>query len=365
MHYSVIYRNKSGQRESKVFEAANRAELFRVLENEKISAIRIDEVNNLDTREKYTAITRFKIIFALTTLILVVLGVGYYFINDEEKTPIKQSAKKDVIPSIPKIKAAQEKPPKKVELPSQKEEKKVDPRYAIPEGAYRDERGILRTPTGRRILEREPTRFLSMRSSNRPRVFTASAEEDIARLIVARPGQFFIPGVYGQRFINSFKKSLEQPTIILEEDSEETKELKRQVIEIKADLKARMDAGEDISKIMEETENELRAMSAYQKDLTSELKALRLDDSVSDEEFEDYVKAANILLKERGMGEIKMPKIHQARLKQLREMYKARQLEREKTNKVKRRKVNEKIVSNGWDALCNHHICHIVSNSNS
>ena len=119
----------------------------------------------------------------------------------------------------------------------------------------------------------------------------------------------------------------------MEEDSEETKELKRQVIEIKADLKARMDAGEDISKIMEETENELRAMSAYQKDLTSELKALRLDDSVSDDEFEDYVKAANILLKERGMGEIKMPKIHQARLQQLREMNKARQLEREKNLK--------------------------------
>ena len=328
MHYSVTYRNKSGQRESKVFEAANRAELFRVLENEKISAIRVGEVNNLDTREKYTAITRFKIIFALTTLILAILGVGYYFIKN--KSPIKQSVKKNVVSSTPKVKTTQTKPLKKAEQPSPKEEKKVDPRYAVPEGAYRDERGILRTPTGRRILEREPTRFLNMRSSDRPRVFTASAEEDIAKLIVAKPGQFFIPGVYGQRFINSFKKSLEQPTIILEEDSEETKELKRQVIEIKADLKARMDAGEDISKIMEETENELRAMSAYQKDLTSELKALRLDDSVSDDEFEDYVKAANILLKERGMGEIKMPKIHQARLKQLREMNKARQLEREK-----------------------------------
>lgn len=331
MHYSVTYRNKSGQRESKVFEAANRAELFRVLENENISAIRVDEANKLDSRKKYTAITRFKIIIALITLVFLILGVGYYFINDEEKTPIKQSVKKDVVPSIPKVKTTQTKPLKKNEQPSSPlNEKKVDPRYAIPEGAYRDERGILRTPTGRRILEREPTRFLSMRSSNRPRVFTASAEEDIAKLIVAKPGQFFIPGVYGQRFINSFKKSLEQPTIILEEDSEETKELKRQVMEIKADLKARMDAGEDISKIMEETENELRAMSAYQKDLTSELKALRLDDSVSGEEFEDYVKAANILLKERGMGEIKIPKIHQARLKQLREMNKARQLEREK-----------------------------------
>ena len=104
MYYSVTYRNKSGQRESKVFEAANRAELFRVLEKEKISAIRIDEVNKLDTREKYTAITKFKIIFALTTLLLAILGVGYYFISVKNKSPINKksqaSSTKDAIRKI-------------------------------------------------------------------------------------------------------------------------------------------------------------------------------------------------------------------------------------------------------------------------
>lgn len=328
MHYSVTYRNKSGQRESQMFEAANRAELFRVLEKEKISAIRIDEVNNLDARKKsFATINRFKIIIVLITLILAILGAGYYFINDKGKSSIKKSAKKNVVPSIPKVKATQTKPQKEVQVPpSPKEEKKLDPRYVVPEGAYRDDRGILRTPTGRRILESKPTRFLRTSRSDKPRIFSSSAEEDIAKLITAKPGQFFVPGKYGSRFLTSFKKALITPTLIMDSDSEETKELKRQVNEIKAELKTRMEAGEDIAKLMKDTEDEMRALMAYKKDITSELKALRLDDSVSDTDFQDYITAANILLKERGMEEVKFPQIHHARLKQLQEFHKKKLL---------------------------------------
>lgn len=265
---------------------------------------------------------------AIAGIVVVVLAsAAAWFVLSRDKgepKPEPKVEKKGQIKEVTPAKAATN-VEEKVDKNSLEWRKKHDPRYFIPEGSYRDERGILRTPTGRRILEELPKRFLSTRRSDKPRVFNSSAEEDIAKLITVEPGQFFMPGNYGPRFLNSFKKSLSQPTLVLESDSEEDKAIKRQVNEVKADLKARMDAGEDIAKIMQDTENELRALSVYKKNLTSELKALRMDENVTQQDFDDYVTAANKMLKERGMGEIKLPKIHEERLQHLREVYKAKQ----------------------------------------
>lgn len=209
--------------------------------------------------------------------------------------------------------------------------KKHDSRYIVPEGAYRAANGRLYAPNGRRILEELPARTLYA-NRGRKRVFQHSAENEIARLLSIEPGKFFVGnGMYNQRFVDSFRESLVTPTLVTKDDTEEEKALKRQVNEVKADLKARMDAGEDICKIMRDTEQELRDLSTYRNDMMKDLHAIRMGQDMSDEDFQTYVDAANKMMKERGLPELKCHKIHESRLKVLRERYQAR--ENEKTNK--------------------------------
>ena len=202
--------------------------------------------------------------------------------------------------------------------------KKHDIRYFVPPDAERRADGHLYTKNGLRILEKLPERTMYA-NGGRKRVFAHSAEHEIARLLSIEPGRFFVGGGnYGPRFVESFVKSIEQPTLPTADDEEETRALKKLVNEVKADLKAKMDAGEDIVQIMKDTERELRSLSMLQQNMQKELVALRLDESVSEQDYYDYVDAANKMLQERGMKGISSPKFAEGQLKYLRERHKAK-----------------------------------------
>ena len=57
--------------------------------------------------------------------------------------------------------------------------------------------------------------------------------------------------------------------------------------------------------------------------MKNELAALRFDENVSEQDYADYVAAANKMLKERGLKEISSSKFVTGQLKYLREHHKA------------------------------------------
>ena len=95
--------------------------------------------------------------------------------------------------------------------------------------------------------------------------------------------------------------------------------------QVKADLAQRLKDGEDIVQIMKDTEKELRTLATFRNDMMKELTALRFDESVTEQDYKDFVEAANRMLKERGLKELSSPAFAEAQLKYIREVHKAKQ----------------------------------------
>lgn len=146
-------------------------------------------------------------------------------------------------------------------------------------------------------------------------LFPNSANRAIAGLLVIEPGTDLIgDDEFGPDFVKSFLQSLAEPIIVGNDDSEEAKALKRAVNETKIELKARYDRGEDIAKIMTETRRELRELGAYRENLTALIDEARRNRDATTESLNDYIKAANKMLEERGCKEIVMPEFYYRQL---------------------------------------------------
>ena len=147
-------------------------------------------------------------------------------------------------------------------------------------------------------------------------IFENSADRAIAGLLVIEPGESLIGDeVFGESFVKSFLRSIEAPIIVSKNDSEEAKALKRAVIETKIDLKARLDAGEDIAKTLTDIRRELRELGAYREELKKEVERIHHGSELSVEEMKEFVDAANIMLEERGAKKIVMPEFYYKQLK--------------------------------------------------
>ena len=270
---------------------------------------------------------------ALVVVVLAALGVWMTLCRREtprQEPPRLEEKPRAVEPTKPKPVVAKEEVVEEEEDRTTLEwHKKHDKRYFVPPDAVRRPNGRLYTKSGRRILEDLPARTIRA-DKDRKIIFDHPAERQIERLLSIEPGKIFVGnGNYGPKFVESFRQSLVQPTLVTKDDDDETKAMKRLVNEVKADLRERMDAGEDITKIMKDTEQELRALAAYRENLKSELAALRFDESVSEADYADYVASANKLLKDRGMKGLSAPVFVEGQLKYLRERRRAIQAQKQ------------------------------------
>ncbi|MBR0504954.1 MAG: hypothetical protein IJJ84_06060, partial [Kiritimatiellae bacterium] len=171
---------------------------------------------------------------------------------------------------------------------------------------YFDERGIERYPGGMRV-RRPAARTVQIEIDPLHR-FKHTSEAQIAGLLEVKPGSMIVGDMkYSYRFVEDFKESLKEPIEILDSDSEYDKQLKRDVIETKKQLKAAMDRGEDIAQIMTDTRNELRKLGQYRDELKKELQKIHREGEYTDQEVEDFTAAANKLLADKGCRPIKMP----------------------------------------------------------
>ena len=149
------------------------------------------------------------------------------------------------------------------------------------------------------------------RRKERPRpayaIFAHESENKIAALISIEPGtQLFGTQVYNERFKEDFMKSCEEPIIITEDDDEFTRQLKSTIIELKIELRDRMRAGEDICQIMADSRKELQRLGMVRREIEKMLKDEVRAKATSDDDIDDYIKAANILLESKGIAPIKI-----------------------------------------------------------
>lgn len=138
------------------------------------------------------------------------------------------------------------------------------------------------------------------------KTFHNYADRQIASLITHRPGDKIVGSPrYENGFKEQFLKSLTEPELPTADDTPEQRQLKRDVAAVKADLKARLDAGEDIAAIMSDTRQKLRELSVYKRELEAEVSKHAHADEVSAEDLADFVAAANRMLEARGIEPFK------------------------------------------------------------
>lgn len=140
------------------------------------------------------------------------------------------------------------------------------------------------------------------------RRFKYESEEQIAMLLETKPGEYMLGDyIVPDRFVVDFNNSLYEEIVVNPDDDEQTKELKEAVSEAKKNLKDAMDRGEDIKKIMRDSYYDLQKLGQYKDDILQELATARKNDSVSADDYEDYVAAANKLLETKGIKPIRHP----------------------------------------------------------
>lgn len=154
------------------------------------------------------------------------------------------------------------------------------------------------------------------KDEGKKKLFHNIADIYISRVVNSTPGNLVVGTVNYDRFEAQFKKALEQPITIDADDTPEEAAKKQAVIDTRAELKKMLDRGEDIAQVMREAEAEGRRLWAYKRSLQLELAKAMKDGKFKADDMQDYVNAANLMLKENGMAPLKYPQFWVNRMRQ-------------------------------------------------
>ena len=141
------------------------------------------------------------------------------------------------------------------------------------------------------------------------KTFPEPSDQLIAGLITIEPGESIVgnPESYYRNFAEQFQASLLNPIRIEKDDDQYTRELKEAVKTTREELVARLKAGEDIVQIMTETRKQYQELGLYRNELKDIVRKNLSDGEISAAEYEDLVKAANIMLEDRGSKPLDLP----------------------------------------------------------
>ena len=315
MTYTVTYRDKSGAKAEVEIEAATRAECMAECKARGIVPVSVREGRAASPRRavkggagraaNVSAAPRGGMwraaILAAAVLAVVCGGLWWWLASREDAPPPAETPKavKDVKavkpPHVPKV------VPSAPAATNAIAAKPKVPAAAPPARKPQSNAHLLvKDPNARVIPHRPPE----------PRRFEFDSEEDIASLLEIQPGEILVGEIkFGKRFLEDFKRSLGKKIEILDTDTTEQRELKEAVTATKEDLRRRMEAGEDICKIMADSRRQLQELGAYKLDLMAELHDIRKSGEWTAEEYTKFVEAANKMLESRGATPIKLPRV--------------------------------------------------------
>lgn len=304
MNWRVAYRGEDGKLSVDVFEAENREALFKALADKGISAVRIEQsVGKSRTGRMGDGGMRKRLVVGMVVTVLV-LGTLYFLTSgtkevgrDAVEKPRRKSAR--IAAVSPKRTAPGSSEAVRPAKPLRFWEVDAAHTNGFTEMQMRKWRKEHMPPPGytnNAVLTRPKPRYA---------IFKHPCENLIAAYLTLKPGEGMIgTPVVGERFRQQFLKSLENPIVVTAEDSPEDARLKRDMIATKTDLKARMDAGEDVCKILSDTHREVQDLARYKSMLQKEVHEAAKNPDMTMQDVDDLLKAANTVLDAKGIAPI-------------------------------------------------------------
>lgn len=302
MKWSVIYRDKNGERIELFFTASSRAELFKILNEKNITAIQIREAPNVSE-----SISRKKLLLKILLLIALIAIAIIVAVVTTETNSLSEGSKREIkktdshlqsttlrkVESKPKEESPNRsstvnkgKKPSKYEIAAriQQEQDKyfasIDPGYEARKKRFVENMG------------KSPFKYYS--------------ERQISAIMSIKSGEFVLMHELHPSLQDDFIQSLKEEIVINKDDDPETIELKKTMIELRPQIKKMLDEGESLAVILDDYRRELMKINQMKRTLRDELnKARRTAKSV--QEIEDWINAANSMLEEYGAEHIKLP----------------------------------------------------------
>lgn len=303
MTFTVTYREKDGTRAEIEIEAANRAACLSECKARGITPMGVREGRSrraVGASPKQKLFTlRFYLFVAIAAIAAIAL---WWWLGGRGETA--RPAEKPAIarPSREPRSVPTSKSPATV---PQSPAPKAISTNAQPSDAVSPSQATEENPPRKLTMAERGIRVAKPRKELRPRRFKYNAEEHIAFFLETEPGDIVFGEIpYGPKFVEDFKASLLEPVAVLPDDSEDVRQLKRSVQEMKEELKAKMDAGEDIAKIMRDARRQLVELGNYRTSLEDELKRIARGGEFNEEEFGKFVGAANKMLEAKGLSPI-------------------------------------------------------------
>ena len=98
------------------------------------------------------------------------------------------------------------------------------------------------------------------------------------------------------------------------DDPDDVKEVKRAVIQTRIELKQAIDRGEDIKIYIKSAYEEAQKLSSYKDMISDELRKLRDEPNLTEEDIDIFVEASNKILESKGIAPIKIGPLTRWRL---------------------------------------------------
>ena len=313
MDWRVTYRAEDGTRATDVFSAANREELFKVLERRGLSAIRVEDYSNkkrshaLLSKRAISPKALVGVCFA-TGIIIATLVILFGRSNQRENGEVDNKPPREIAKSLPNV------------CKVNTSKASIDPSAASSNATGASTTGT--TPLEEKIvevisvvtnadgavIERFKTaegKIRSKQSAPRP-IFDNPSDQIIALAVSgAATGAEMPPIPSLEDADGEFAKSLETEIEIKSSDSEDVKELKKSVIAVREEIRQLLAEGQSFADIIKD-HRELVNKGAAIKEEASRLAKELLDEGDREAAVEFLIKA-NETLRGMGVDEIELP----------------------------------------------------------
>ena len=299
--WRVVYRNTRGAKESQEIDAPDRSQLFKKLDSLGINAISVSPVQEVSNKKKIPcAKSIIFVCIALFTALYIIYNESDVFNVEAPSNPTdKQSVLK-------KERIISKQTPKLPPTIQNKNEVKT------PEGG-RMERGVLVksstviTNSNGSIIENlllSDGRKIMKVSPPEP-VFKNPSDQLIAMALSVKPGQSMPPFPNMKGIDDDFKRSLNEPIVITDKDTDKIKELKSLVMEARAYLQKEIKNGGSVLEALLSYQKELEQISDHHLMAIQEINSIKKTEGI--DAAREFAQKINEAFRLRGIPEVSLP----------------------------------------------------------
>ena len=311
MTYTVKYRDKSGDTVELELDVPNKSAVWPELKKRSISALSVREGAAKKRAKKPSgAKSPSPLRGVLAGLCVVAMAVGaWFFFKDGQKTDApavgnKPKRVKEIKPEKPKA-ARPSASTNKTEVAKPNPNEKMH--FGVPHSEWVKLSHEEKVALGQAAYDAEAAKidstYLERKKAHdaeiAARPFKHTSENVISSIFSLNYGDHVLMGDFHPTLQDDFLKSLDDPIVINDDDSEEVKRQKEEMIILKPKIKQLIDQGYTLKEILDDYRNSIAKVQELEFNLRKELDEIKRT-STSVEEVRDFIEAANKMMLDAG-----------------------------------------------------------------